>query len=62
LKTKRTVAFGFLFLLPKSEQILVNFCAPGRFIVEPKGLKSNYFGEDLEKINRKRPDGLIQRW
>jgi len=23
---------------------------PGRFIVEPKGVKYNYFGEDLVKI------------
>jgi len=52
LKTKRTVAFGFLFLLPKSEQILVNFCAPGRFIVEPRGVKSHYFGEDLDVITK----------
>jgi len=31
-----------------------------KIILEPKGVKSNYFGEDLEKLNRKRPDGLIQ--
>jgi len=36
-------------LLKQAWQIFLcsSLVAPGRFIVEPRGVKSNYFGEDL---------------
>jgi len=39
-------------LLKQAWQIFLcsSLVAPGRFIVEQRGLKSNYFGEDLSKI------------
>jgi len=41
-------------LLKQAWQIFLcsSLVAPGRFIVEPKGAKSNYFGEDLNELNQ----------